>query len=327
MDREMDREMDRAMDRTVAVIGGSGFIGRAAIERLTREGVRVIALCRNAEKAKFLKTMGVVGQVTVVAGNVLNDEDLQRVIAPADAVINLIGILAEGGSQRFEALQGELPGRIGRLAATHGLDQVVHVSAIGADAGSASKYARSKAAGEAALHAAFPKAVILRPSIVFGAGDSFFNRFASMAMLAPALPLPGGGGMLMQPVYVGDVAAAIAAGLSLTRTRKKMEGETFELAGPNIFSFRQLMELTLSHIKRRRLLMPVPLWAMRCGAVFAGLLPNPPLTVDQVRLLASDNVADPSRPGLSEIGITPTPVDTILPQYLARFRPGGRFAR
>jgi NADH dehydrogenase len=315
------------LEKTIAVIGGSGFVGRATIELIAKHSARVIVLCRNAEKAKYLKPMGVVGQITLVSGDACDDETLERVIAPADAVVNLVGILAETGSQRFTALQAELPGRIGAMAAKHDVESVVHVSAIGASATSPSIYSRTKAAGEAALLSAFPKAVILRPSIVFGAGDSFFNRFASMAMLAPALPLPGGGGMLMQPVYVGDVAAAIAAGLGLTRTRKKMEGETFELAGPNIFSFRQLMELTLSHIKRRRLLMPVPLWAMRCGAVFAGLLPNPPLTVDQVRLLASDNVADPSRPGLSEIGITPTPVDTILPQYLARFRPGGRFAR
>ena len=315
------------LEKTIAVIGGSGFVGRATIELIAKHSARVIVLCRNAEKAKFLKPMGVVGQITLVSGDACDDETLERVIAPADAVVNLVGILAETGSQKFTALQAELPGRIGAIAAKHDVESVVHVSAIGASATSPSIYSRTKAAGEAALFSAFPKAVILRPSIVFGAGDSFFNRFASMAMLAPALPLPGGGGMLMQPVYVGDVAAAIAAGLGLTRTRKKMEGETLELAGPNIFSFRQLMELTLSHIKRRRLLMPVPLWAMRCGAVFAGLLPNPPLTVDQVRLLASDNVADPSRPGLSEIGITPTPVDTILPQYLARFRPGGRFAR
>ena len=315
------------MEKTIAVIGGSGFVGRATIELIAKHNMRVIVLCRNAEKAKYLKPMGVVGQITLVSGDACDDETLERVIAPADAVVNLVGILAETGSQKFTALQAELPGRIGAMAAKHDVESVVHVSAIGASATSPSIYSRTKAAGEAALLSAFPRAVILRPSIVFGAGDSFFNRFASMAMLAPALPLPGGGGMLMQPVYVGDVAIAIAAGLGLTRTRKKMEGETFELAGPNIFSFRQLMELTLSHIKRRRLLMPVPLWAMRCGAVFAGLLPNPPLTVDQVRLLASDNVADPSRPGLSEIGITPTPVDTILPQYLARFRPGGRFAR
>ncbi len=315
------------MEKTIAVIGGSGFVGRATIELIAKHSTRVIVLCRNAEKAKYLKPMGDVGQITLVSGDACDDETLERVIAPADAIVNLVGILAETGSQKFTALQAELPGRIGAMAAKHDVESVVHVSAIGASATSPSIYSRTKAAGEAALLSAFTRAVILRPSIVFGAGDSFFNRFASMAMLAPALPLPGGGGMLMQPVYVGDVAVAIAAGLGLTKTRKKMDGETFELAGPNIFTFRQLMELTLLHIKRRRLLMPVPLWAMRCGAVFTGLLPNPPLTVDQVRLLASDNVADLSRPGLSEIGLTPTPVDTILPQYLARFRPGGRFAR
>ena len=315
------------MEKTIAVIGGSGFVGRATIELIAKHNARVVVLCRNAEKAKYLKPMGVVGQITLVSGDACDDETLERVIAPADAVVNLVGILAETGSQKFTALQAELPGRIGAMAAKHDVESVVHVSAIGAKATSPSIYSRTKAAGEAALLGAFPKAVIMRPSIVFGAADSFFNRFASMAVLAPALPLPGGGGMLMQPVYVGDVAAAIVAGLALTKTRRKMEGKTFELAGPNIFSFRQLMELTLSNIKRRRLLMPVPLWLMRCGAVFAELLPNPPLTVDQVRLLASDNVADPLLPGLSEIGITPTPVDTILPQYLGRFRPGGLFAR
>ena len=315
------------MEKTIAVIGGSGFVGRATIELIAKHNARVVVLCRNAEKAKYLKPMGVVGQITLVSGDACDDETLERVIAPADAVVNLVGILAETGSQKFTALQAELPGRIGAMAAKHNVESVVHVSAIGASPTSPSIYSQTKAAGEAALLGAFPKAVIMRPSIVFGAADGFFNRFASMAVLAPALPLPGGGGMLMQPVYVGDVAAAILAGLALTKTRKKMEGKTFELAGPNIFSFRQLMELTLSNIKRRRLLMPVPLWLMRCGAVFAELLPNPPLTVDQVRLLASDNVADPLLPGLSEIGITPTPVDTILPQYLGRFRPGGLFGR
>ena len=315
------------MEKTIAVIGGSGFVGRATIEVIAKHNARIIVLCRNAERAKYLKPMGDVGQITLVSGDACDDETLEGVIAPADAVVNLIGILAETGSQKFSALQADLPGRIGALAAKHNVESVVHVSAIGASASSPSIYSRTKASGEAALLSAFPKAVIVRPSIVFGAGDNFFNRFASMAMVAPALPLPGGGGMLMQPVYVGDVAAAIAAGLGLTKTKRKMAGEVFELAGPDVFSFRQLMELTLSQVKRRRLLMPVPLWAMRCGALFTGLLPNPPLTVDQVRLLAGDNVADPMRLGLLEIGITPTPVDTILPQYLARFRPGGRFAR
>ena len=319
------------MDKTVAVIGGSGFIGRAIIERLAREGTRVITLCRNAEKAKFLKTMGVVGQVTVVTGNALNDEDLEKVVAPADAVVNLIGILAEGGAQRFDALQGELPGRIGKLAAMHGLENVVHVSAIGADTGSSSTYARSKGTGEAALQAAFPDAVILRPSIVFGPRDSFFNRFAGLAMLAPGLPLPGGGRMRMQPVYVGDVVEAVMVALGVRGAPKargkEIKGGVFELGGPDVYSFADLMRVTLRVINRRRLLIPVPLPLMSLGAVFTGLLPNPPLTVDQVRLLAMDNVVGHDARGLGELGITPTPVSAVIPDYLGCYRPGGQFAK
>ena len=320
------------MDRTVAVIGGSGFVGRAIVEMLAREGARVIVLCRNAERAKFLKTMGVVGQVTPVAGNALSDEDLERVMGAADSVVNLVGILAEGGSQRFAALQGELPGRIGALAAQLGMKQVVHVSAIGANAESKSTYARSKAAGEAALHAAFPDAVILRPSIIFGPRDSFFNRFAGMAMMAPGLPLPGGGGMKMQPVYVGDVVDAVAIGLGFRKMPKggkdkSVEGAIFELGGPDVFTFRELMKITLDAIGRRRLLVPVPLGAMSLGAMITGLLPNPPLTMDQVRLLAVDNVVGDEARGLADLGIVPTSVDAIIPGYLECFRPGGQFSR
>jgi uncharacterized protein YbjT (DUF2867 family) len=325
------------MDRTVAVIGGSGFVGRAIVEMLAREGARVIVLCRNAERAKFLKTMGVVGQVTPVAGNALSDEDLERVMGAADSVVNLVGILAEGGSQRFASLQGELPGRIGTLAAKLGMTSVVHVSAIGASADSNSSYARSKAAGEVALHAAFPKAVILRPSIIFGPRDSFFNRFAGMAMLAPGLPLPGGGRMRMQPVYVGDVVDAVAVGLGFRNMPKggkvaggksgSIEGGVFELGGPDIFTFRELMQITLQAIGRRRLLVPVPLGAMSLGAMITGLLPNPPLTMDQVRLLAVDNVVSDDARGLADLGIAPTSVDAIIPGYLSCFRPGGQFSR
>ena len=330
------------MDRTVAVIGGSGFVGRAIVEMLAREGARVIVLCRNAERAKFLKTMGVVGQVTPVAGNALSDEDLERVMGTADSVVNLVGILAEGGSQRFASLQGELPGRIGTLAARMGMKSVVHVSAIGASADSNSSYARSKAAGEAALHAAFPEAVILRPSIIFGPRDSFFNRFAGMVMLAPGLPLPGGGRMRMQPVYVGDVVDAVAVGLGFRKAPKggraagrratggrtgAVEGGIFELGGPDIFTFRELMEITLDAIGRRRLLVPVPLGVMSLGAMITGLLPNPPLTMDQVRLLAVDNVVSEDTPGLADLGIAPTSVDAIIPGYLSCFRPGGQFSR
>ena len=320
------------MDRTVAVIGGSGFVGRAIVEMLAREGARVIVLCRNAERAKFLKTMGVVGQVTPVAGNALSDDDLERVMTAADSVVNLVGILAEGGSQRFATLQGELPGRIGAVAARLGMKHVVHISAIGASAESRSVYARSKAAGEAALHAAFPDAVILRPSIIFGPRDSFFNRFAGLAMLAPGLPLPGGGRMRMQPVYVGDVVDAVAVGLGFRGPKasgkgRSVQGGVFELGGPDVFTFRELMQITLRAIGRRRLLVPVPLGVMSLGAMVTGMLPNPPLTRDQVRLLAVDNVVADDARGLAELGVMPTPVEAIISDYLACFRPGGQFAR
>lgn len=316
------------MINRVTVIGGSGFVGRATVERLARAGKQVIVLCRNSERAKFLKPMGNVGQITIVAGNVLDEAVLAKVIAPADAVVNLIGILAEVGGQRFDQLQGELPGRIGAVAAAHDVQSITHLSAIGASDDSSSHYAKSKAAGEVGLLKAFPSAVILRPSIVFGPRDDFFNRFASLAMTAPALPLPGGGKMRMQPVYVEDVASAIMAslGFAVGKLAKSPKGKLYEVGGPDIFSFRQLMEMTLIHIQRRRLLVPVPFFAMSCGASIAGLLPNPPITVDQVRLLKCDNIVSEGAQTLSDLGVTPTCVDAVLPTYLDRYRPGGLFA-
>lgn len=315
------------MQKTVTVIGGSGFIGRATVEMLARAKMRVIVLCRNAERAKYLKPMGDVGQITLVSGDALNDETLETVIKPADAVINFIGILAEKASQRFDALQAELPAKIGMLASKHDVADVVHISAIGADANSPSLYARTKAAGEAGLRTAFPDAVILRPSIVFGPRDSFFNRFANMALTAPALPLPGGGSMRMQPVYVGDVVAAIEASIGIGKIKINPRGKVFELGGPDIYSFRQLMEITLLQIRRRRLLVPIPLSLMSLGAFFAGLLPSPPITVDQIKLLKTDNIVAKNALKLVDMGITSTSMDSILPSYLARFRPGGQFSR
>ena len=315
------------MNNTVTVIGGSGFVGRAIVARLANEGKRVIVLCRNGERAKYLKPMGNVGQITIVSGNVLDDKVLQSVIEPAESVVNLIGILAEGRKQRFSQLQGELPGRIGALAKAHNLKEVVHVSAIGADHTSPSFYARSKAAGEVALITTYPDAVILRPSVVFGPRDDFFNRFASMAMIAPALPLPGGGRVRMQPVYVEDVASAIMVGLGLGKCSppKPIKGNIYELGGPDIYSFRQLMDMVLQHIQRRRLLLPIPFAALSCGALIAGLLPKPPITVDQVRLLKCDNVVSSKALELSDLDLTPTCADVVLPTYLDRYRPGGLF--
>jgi NADH dehydrogenase len=315
------------MQKTVTVIGGSGFIGRATVEMLARAKMRVIVLCRNAERAKYLRPMGDVGQITLVSGDALNDETLESVIKPADAVINFVGILAESGSQRFEALQGALPSKIGKLASKHDVADVVHISAIGADADSPSLYARTKAAGEAGLLQEFPDAVILRPSIVFGPRDGFFNRFANMALAAPALPLPGGGSMRMQPVYVGDVVAAIEASIGIGKVKINPRGKVFELGGPDVYSFRQLMEITLLQIRRRRLLLPVPLSLMSFGAFFAGFLPSPPVTVDQVKLLKIDNVVAKNALDLADLGISATSMDAILPSYLGRFRPGGQFSR
>ena len=313
------------MINTVAVIGGSGFLGRATVEQLARAGKRVIVLCRNAERAKYLKPMGDVGQITIIAGNAMDARTMDQVIASADAVVNLVGILAEGGGQRFDKVQGELPGLIGAAATRHRLEALVHVSAIGADAESASRYARSKAAGEAAVKKAYPASVVLRPSVIFGPRDDFFNRFASMAMIAPALPLPGGGGMKMQPVYVDDVARAIVVALGIAGSQFSPAGKTYELGGPDIFSFKQLMAMTLRHSERRRALVPVPFGLLAFGATFASLLPNPPITRDQLKLLKQDNVVAKRASGLADLGIVATSVESVLPSYLDRYRPRGLF--
>ena len=204
---------------TIAVIGGTGFIGRQIVEVLARQGARIKILARNADRAKFLKPMGDVGQISITSGSALDDDALTRIIEGCDTVINTIGILAESGSQRFNALQAELPARIAKIANANGVKSIVHLSAIGADLNSSSIYARTKAQGEQGLMAEFPKAVILRPSLVFGTGDGFFNRFASMAVMAPGLPVIGGGKNKVQPVYVGDIAQAVLAVL----THKKSE--------------------------------------------------------------------------------------------------------
>ena len=273
--------------------------------------------------------MGRIGQITIVAGDALDDSALESVLAPADAVVNMVGILAESNAQKFGALQAELPQRIGQMAARHQHQAVVHLSAIGADAQSASRYAQTKAAGEAGLKTKFPKAVILRPSVIFGPRDNFFNRFAAMAQIAPALPLPGGGQMRMQPVYVENVALAILAGLEIggADLKKQPGGRTYELGGPDIFSFRQLMALTLQYSQRRRLLVPVPFAALAVGARVAELLPNPPLTIDQLRLLKLDNVVAKGALALADLGIVATSIEAVVPSYLARYRPGGLFRK
>ena len=220
--------------KTIAVIGGTGFVGRAIVEKLAATGARILILARNTERAKSLKVFGAVGQISAVAGNALNDDDLAAIIEPADMVVNLIGILAPSGRQKFETLQAELPGRIGKMAALKGVKNIVHISAIGASLKSPSLYARTKAEGERALLRQFPSAIVLRPSVIFGPGDGLFARFGQMAMLAPALPLVGGGRNRMQPVYVGDVADSVVAAL----TGKATHSQIYQL-GARIFTVLQ----------------------------------------------------------------------------------------
>jgi NADH dehydrogenase len=311
------------MARTATVFGGSGFIGRYVVKRLAREGWVVRAAVRLPQSALFLRTMGPLGQVTPIAANLRDERSVAAAVSGADAVVNLVGILYEKGRQTFDSVHVQGAACVARAAAAAGVERLVHVSALGADPGSSAAYARSKAAGEQAVRAAFPAATIVRPSIVFGPEDEFFNRFARMAELMPALPLIGGGRTRFQPVYVGDVASAIVAAID----RADCAGKTYELGGPRVYSFRELMELLLREIRRKRCLLNLPVGLASLQAGFLELLPVPPLTRDQIRLLAHDNVVGPGALTLADLGIQPVAPEIILPTYLDRFRPRGYYSR
>ena len=306
---------------TATVFGGSGFVGRYTVGELARRGYRVRVAVRRPDRALFLKPMGDVGQVTPVAANIRDEASVASAVEGVDAAINLVGVLYESGAQRFHAVHAEGAGRIARAAAAAGVGRMVHVSAIGAAPDVAAAYARSKADGEEAVREAFPAAAIVRPSIVFGIEDDFLNRFAWIARLAPAIPLIGGGDTRFQPVYVGDVAAGIARIAEDAGTA----GRTYEFGGPEVYSFRELMEVLLRYVGRRRLLLPVPGILAMLPARLMELSPFPPmLTRDQVRMLERDNVASGDAPGLADLGVAPTPLEAVAPDYLARYRRGGR---
>ncbi len=309
--------------RVAAVIGGSGFLGRYVVRALCRAGVRVRIGVRNPERALFLKPMGELGQVAPVRMRLVDPASIEAVVEGADIVVNLAGILYERGRQTFQAVHVEGARRIAEAAAASGVDRFVHVSALGADAASPARYARSKAAGEAAVSAAFPGATIVRPSIVFGVEDDFYNRFAWLARLSPILPLIGGGGTRFQPVHAADVAAGIMRILDKDETR----GRLYEFGGPTTYSFAEILAYILEQTERRRLLVPVPAPLALVKAFFLELSPFPPLlTRDQVRMLAVDNVTG-AAPGLSELGVAPVAVEAIAPSYLGRYRRGGRQKR
>ena len=310
-----------AFGKRITVFGGSGFIGRYLIRRLAVDGWVVRVAVRDPVAAAFLKTCGSLGQIVPMRCNVTDDALVGAAVQGADAVVNLVGILSESGRQRFTTVQAEAPARIARQAKAAGVSTLVHVSAIGADPNSPARYARTKAAGEAGVRREFPSATILRPSIVVGPEDEFFNRFAALAQVLPALPLIGGGRTRFQPVYVGDVAEAIHRAVN----DPAAAGKTYELGGPRIYTFRELMQLMLKIINRRRLLVSVPFALAELQALFLQLLPNPLLTRDQVKMLARDNVVAPGALTFADFGLQPQAIEAILPTYLDIYRRGGRF--
>ena len=316
------------MSKLVTIYGGSGFVGRYIARRLAKLGWRVRVAVRRPNEALFVKTYGVVGQVEPVLCNIRDDVSVLAALKGADAVVNCVGVLAENGKNTFDALQRDGAASVARLAAEAGVAHLVHLSALGADSASPSHYSRSKAAGEQAVLAAFPTAVILRPSIIFGAEDAFFNRFAAMSQFAPILPVIGAS-TKFQPIYVDDVAQAAVLGALGTA-----EPGIYELGGPEVFSFRVLMEKMLLVIKRRRLILNVPFFVARLMGIgfdmmqklTAGMLQNGIITRDQVKSLRSDNIVGVGAKTLADLKIEPVAMAAVLPDYLWRFRPSGQYA-
>jgi NADH dehydrogenase len=336
-------------DTLITVFGGSGFLGRHLVRALAKRHYRIRVAVRRPELAHHLQPLGRVGQIHAVQANVRHPGSVEAAVRGADVVVNLVGILYERGRQRFDAVQAFGAEQVALAAGAHGA-RMIHVSAIGADEGSPSAYARAKAMGEKSVLAATPEAVIVRPSIMFGPEDAFFNKFAAMARVLPALPLIGGGLTRFQPVFVGDVAEAIARAVEgkamgeptgpreVARPddrlrdavlRTAMPGATYELGGPQVRTFKELMEYLLATIERRRLLIPVPFALAKLKATFLQLLPKPLLTPDQVEMLKYDNVvsAEAQADGrtLGGLGIEPTAMEVIVPSYLWRFRKTGQF--
>jgi NADH dehydrogenase len=316
------------MSKLVTVFGASGFVGRHVVRELARRGYRVRAAVRRPHQAVFLQPMGAVGQIQLFQSNIRYRSSVEDALHGADACVNLVGILAETGKQKFGSVQASGARHVGEVCKANGITNLVHVSAIGADPDSDSDYARTKAEGEKAILDAVPGATIVRPSIVFGKQDDFFNRFAGMTRLAPALPLIGGGKTKFQPVYVDDVADAVAkliAGEAPT-------GGIYELGGPEVLTFKECLELMLKIIGRKRALVPLPFFAAsmmgRAGDMAAKLpLIQSPITEDQVKLLKRDNVV--SGEGVktfADLSITPDTLDAVLPTYLFRYRSHGQFS-
>ncbi|GHD98394.1 3-beta-hydroxy-delta(5)-steroid dehydrogenase [Defluviimonas sp. 20V17] len=315
------------MSKLVTIYGGSGFVGRYIARRLAKNGWRIRVAVRRPNEALFVKTYGAVGQIEPIFCNIRDDESVRAALRGADAVVNCVGVLVREGRNTFRAVQAEGAGRIARIAAQEGVGRLVHLSAIGADAEGGSDYARTKAAGEQAVTEAFPGAVILRPSVIFGPEDGFFNRFASLSRFSPMLAIVGGK-TRFQPVYVDDVAQAAVAGVE-----GRAQPGIYELGGPEVRTLRETCVWLLNEIRRRRLIVNLPFWlgALMGGAfdllqtLSGGLLVNRILTRDQVRSLRHDNVVSDGARTLRDLGVAPTPFEAVVGDYLWRYRPAGQF--
>jgi len=305
----------------VTVFGGSGLIGRHTVRALARAGYRVRVAVRAPNLAMYLLPAGNVGQIQIVKCNVRNAEQVAAALHGADAAINLVGVLYSRGSQSFQALHADAPATIAKAAKDAGVETLVHISTMGISTESESIYSRSKAQGDEAVRAEFPQATLVKPSIIFGPEDNFFNKFANLARFLPALPLIGGGYTKFQPVFVGDVAAAIVKCVSDPATR----GKTYELGGPNVYSFKEMLEIILRVTDRKRFLIPIPFWLATIQAFFLQFLPEPLLTPDQVRFLKTGNVVSPDALTFKDLGIAPDSLEAVLPTYLWRFRARGQY--
>ncbi|NBB13832.1 NmrA family NAD(P)-binding protein [Caulobacter sp. SLTY] len=313
------------MQGLVTVFGGTGFVGRQVVRALAKKGLRVRVAVRQPGRGYRLRLLGDVGQIEVVQANIRDRASTARALEGAEACVNLVGLLRETGRQRFLSVHGMGARNIAEAAKAAGVSRFVQISAIGADAGSTSKYFATKAEGEAAVREVFPTATVVRSAIVFGADDGFFNRFAQMASLSPVLPLIGGGTTKFQPIHVADLAAAIAQAAS----SEDFAGRTFELGGPTVYSFKELMSFISAETGRKPILAPVPFpiaGLMGMAGDIAGLVIPPPITSDQVEMLRTDTVVSAGAEGVEAFGITPKPIEAVVPSYLYRYRKGGQYA-
>ncbi|MBX8801609.1 complex I NDUFA9 subunit family protein [Ochrobactrum sp. MR28] len=314
----------RTTPKLVTVFGGSGFVGRHVVDALARRGYRVRVAVRKPEVAYYMQPLGNIGQIQLVQANIRHRWSIERAVKGADYVVNLVGILSESGKQRFNTVHAIGAKHVAEVVAAAGLP-LLHMSALGADLKSASEYARTKAEAERQVLSIKPDAVILRPSVIFGPEDQFFNKFSSMSRFSPFMPLIGGGKTQFQPVYVGDVAEVVARAVE----GKLQVGKAYELGGAEVLSLRRCMELSLEVINRKRIFINLPWWVASLQGKILGLLPNPPLTSDHVKLLKSNNVVSQEAADadltLEGLGIKPQAVDAILPSYLWRFRVLGQY--